>query len=401
VFSLDTAAFDGSLQQATQRLSAAEVSIAPLEKSLASADAVVQRFKKLAQGVEAYCKEKVAAKQRTEVTTLQQRQTAASQAFSKSSTFDAQPMAEAAALLEKKCEAGELALKNLQAELANAAQPTADFDKLAKRILSAANSGSILEEDAQALRSTFMEEQANLRTALATTLSFNPSALAQARQAIADWLNARTWIVDEVEKRDLAKVHAKWVSSHKTDVFRPSCKLQLDNLLLSTRPASASKVKTLLKLLAATNDTERLEAMNERDQLVEKSKKWGDQKFSAGLLKQVWGATKGLAKGGNGSVKGGFDLADVEKAIAGWIAAGDDPDGAASNLHVPGGGRPQFKGDKDPNRHIIQANFISYWAGNEVDIHVEVGTFEGKTIYGSDGAHIPTATLTKMGQRIT
>jgi hypothetical protein len=99
---------------------------------------------------------------------------------------------------------------------------------------------------------------------------------------------------------------------------------------------------------------------------------FGDGRFTSGMLRDIWRAVKGTrtASPANGSIAGTHPLGEVEAAIGTWRSVGSS--GALTNFHVPGGGRPQAKWEKDFTRPEVQANFCCFWRNRKVNIHVDV-----------------------------
>lgn len=97
---------------------------------------------------------------------------------------------------------------------------------------------------------------------------------------------------------------------------------------------------------------------------------WGDMMFASGLIGSVWTATKKLRKdGGNGGVGGVYSMNEVQAAIDQWFGGYGD---VLVNLHVPGGGTPECKWEKDYTRPTVECNFVCTWNGRKINIHVTV-----------------------------
>lgn len=401
-FTLDTGALDSALLQAGQRLDGAEPALEALEKALAQAVAPQQRFDQLAQRVATLSGQALDVQARVERTQLEQRLQAARQTFAQSLAFDAQPIAEALTLLENRSAAGEAAHKALDSALAAATPALAAFDQLEQRIDAVLDSGA-LEAAAVQLRTDCQNAMDDARRALARTLQFDAQALSQAQAALSGWTAARAKVLDEVDKRQLVTAYQKAVSAAPDNAVLPRAKARFDKLLCGAATPPAGELKKLFQMLAPADDGERIEALKERDQLVADSKNWGKGVFTNPLLKKVWAsASKVAATGGSGDSIYKCTLEEVEAAIPLWQQASANAVGAVSNLHVPGGGRPQYKNNKDPTRRVIEANFMSIWAGKSVNVHVGITKAGGQDLYGDNG-HIkyPMVTALTSAGRIT
>jgi len=99
---------------------------------------------------------------------------------------------------------------------------------------------------------------------------------------------------------------------------------------------------------------------------------YGNGRFGGGMLNAIWKQVLNVHGDNppNGAIPGLKQLSDVESAIATWRTTGDS--GVLTNFHVPGGGRPQAKWEKNFMRAEVQANFCVKWRGNKVNIHVDV-----------------------------
>jgi hypothetical protein len=99
---------------------------------------------------------------------------------------------------------------------------------------------------------------------------------------------------------------------------------------------------------------------------------YGNGRFSGGMLNAIWKQVLNVHGDNppNGAIPGLRQLSDVESAITTWRSTGDS--GVLTNFHVPGGGRPQAKWEKNFMRAEVKANFCVKWRGNKVNIHVDV-----------------------------
>jgi hypothetical protein len=102
----------------------------------------------------------------------------------------------------------------------------------------------------------------------------------------------------------------------------------------------------------------------------------GDRLFlnhSDEIIKRVWRETKKHAPSTeNCGIGGTYSYTDIVSAIKVWKGRVDA--GLFDSIHVPGGGggKIQDKREKNPSRNEIQANFISDWGGNTIDVHVNL-----------------------------
>lgn len=385
-FALDTTALDDALAQAGQRLDAAEPALEALGKAIAQAAAPLQRFDQLAQRATTVSGQALDAQARSERTQLEQRLQAARQAFAQSLAFDAQPIVEAIALLENRSSAGETALQALESALAAATPALTAYDQLEQRIDAVLDAGALVAAVAQ-LRADCLTAMDDARRALARTLAFDAQALNQAQAALSGWTAARAQVIGEVENRQLDTAYQQARSATPNNAVLPRTKATLDKLLCGLAAPSAGALKKLYVVLAPANDGERNEAFKERDVLEAESKNWGKQHFTNPLLKRVWtSACKVGTSGGSGDSIHKCSLEDVEAAITLWQQADAAAVGAVSNLHVPGGGLPQYKNDKNPTRRAIEANFMSVWAGKPVNVHVGITKANGQDLHAEDGS---------------
>lgn len=127
---------------------------------------------------------------------------------------------------------------------------------------------------------------------------------------------------------------------------------------------------------------------------------YGNQHFTSGMLKDIWKAAV-KAQGDNppnGSIGGVWPLSTVEGAIDAWRSTANS--GVLSNFHVPGGGRPQAKWEKNFVRAEIQANFCVRWRGNRINIHVDVEPRSYFDVYGDevDWSLIPQSIRAQLGR---
>lgn len=394
-FALDSGAFDAALAQAAQRLDQAEPALQALEQALAQAAGPAQRFDQLAQRVPGIAGQALDPQARAERNTLEQRLQAARQAFGQSLVFDPQPVTAAQSALETRCSAGETALQQLQAALVPANAVVARFAPLEQRIDAAIDNGT-LDVAARNLRTDCEDAIAAARRAVAQTLSFDAAALTQAQNALSAWIAARAQVLDQLEQRQLRNAYDNARLQAPNNAVLLRTKERLDKLLCAFAPPPATELIKLFKMLAPANDGERLDASKERDQLVTESKNWGKQAFTNALLKKVWAsASKVGTTGGSGDSIEKCTLEEVELAIPLWVAQNANAVGVVSNLHVPGGGLPQYKYDKNPTRRVVECNFISLWAGKPVNVHVGITKANNHDLYQQNG-HIAEATVTEL-----
>lgn len=400
-FTLDTTALDNALAQAGQRLDAAEPALEALGKAIAQAAAPLQRFDQLAQRVATVSGQALDAQARGERTQLEQRLQAARQAFAQSLAFDAQPIAEAIASLETRSSAGESALKALESALAAATPALAAFDQLEQRIDAVLDAGA-LEAGVAQLRTTCQTAMDDARRALARTLSFDAQALNQAQAALSGWTAARAIVIGEVENRQLRAAYQQARSAAPANAVLPRSKASLDKLLCGLAAPSAGALKKLYIVLAPANDSERNEAFTERNLLEAESKSWGKKFFTNDLLAKVWAsASKVGTSGGIGVTIGKCSLEDVEAAILLWQQANASAVGVVSNLHVPGGGRPQYKNDKNATRNGVEANFMSVWAGQVVNVHADITVTNQGPMYIDNRINWPLVQSLKAAGRLS
>jgi hypothetical protein len=111
---------------------------------------------------------------------------------------------------------------------------------------------------------------------------------------------------------------------------------------------------------------------------------YGNSQFASGMVKTIWAAAKKVRSDSpaNGAIANVHALGDVEAAIRTWSQTNDD--GILTNFHVPGGGRPQAKWEKDFTRPQVQANFCCYWRSNKINIHVDVELTSYFAAYGDE-----------------
>lgn len=394
-FGLDSGALEAALAQAGQRLDAAELALQALEQALAQAAGPAQRFDQLAQRVPGVTGQALDAQARGERTALEQRLQSARQAFGQRLAFDAQPITDAQVLLESRCSSGEAALQQLQSALSAATPVAAAFDPLEQRIDAVLDAGT-LDPAAVRLRTDCEDAMADARRAVARTLQFDAAALTQARVTLSAWIDARAKVLDELEQRQLRSVYDKARASAPGNAVLLRAKDRLDKLLCAFAAPPAAELKKLFKMLAPADDGERIDALKERDRLVDESKVWGKQQFGNALLKKVWAsASKVGTVGGSGDSIQNCTLEEVEAAILQWQAASANAVGAVSNLHVPGNGRPQYKHDKNPTRRVVECNFMSIWAGKSVNVHVGITKANGQNLHGTNG-HITEAMVNQL-----
>jgi len=113
-------------------------------------------------------------------------------------------------------------------------------------------------------------------------------------------------------------------------------------------------------------------ALNQTENEDNAATSYGDGRFVSGMLKEIWKAVKArrTESPANGSIPGTHSLGEVEAAISTWRSVGSS--GVLTNFHVPGGGRPQAKWEKDFTRPVVEANFCVFWRARKVNIHVDV-----------------------------
>lgn len=115
-------------------------------------------------------------------------------------------------------------------------------------------------------------------------------------------------------------------------------------------------------------------AMAQRAAEKEAALEEGDRLFaghSSKIIKGVWKVTRKHAPAAiNTSIGGTYSLAEINAAIDAWGTRVDV--GPFTRTFVPGGGAIQDKREKDKSRNEIQANFISDWEGNMINVHVNL-----------------------------
>lgn len=228
--------------------------------------------------------------------------------------------------------------------------------------------------------------------------------LDQLLQPVEDWLTAREKVVTEAERRDIAGKYSSYIAkpSNQHDPVMPRVKKRFDLLLSGMDEPPTSDLRECFVLLGAENPSEDLEGHNLREAEQAKAVAWGKTVFTSGLLQAIWkktcesATTKGPAK----SIEG-YRLEDVEAAITIWESRAGEALGSVANMHVPGGARPQCKKGKNVTRPDIQANFISFWSGFEVDVHVCIRSCSAGSIDALKNADHPRINQLIQAGRIT
>ncbi|RZJ07848.1 MAG: hypothetical protein EOP39_15330 [Rubrivivax sp.] len=205
-------------------------------------------------------------------------------------------------------------------------------------------------------------------------------------QSIEKWLEARDRLLKLVKARDVDKSYKAQLQKNSQDGLLINAKKRLDDMVKGTVTPTDKQIQTVMVIVAPKNDEEWLARSNFKDASTADAAKWGDNGLSNSLLKQVWKNSANAAKAGDQpKTITGFSLENVEVAIKAWQAARNDAPLAVSNMHVPGRGRPQYKADKNVTRREIQANFISFWNGKQINQHVDIATCSDGPLYNDEG----------------
>lgn len=216
--------------------------------------------------------------------------------------------------------------------------------------------------------------------------AFRAPLLAKAKPILA-WLAARESLVDLVKSRNVEASYKAYRQKSPQDGMLLRAKERLDEMLAGSGTPTDKQILTLMIILAPQGDSELLERMKIREGSVDEAAAWGDTALKNGLLRKVWRNSAKAAKAGGGqpeTIKG-ESLEVVEAAIQAWRAVRHDAPLSVSNMHVPGGGRPQYKADKNVTRADIQANFMSAWNGRMINQHVEIVTSNRGQLYDANG----------------
>jgi hypothetical protein len=367
------AQLDTAPAKLTSVLDAADQTLQSLQQALAAAQAQIDRFVQLEKSAATATGLAIDPAARAPRSDLEAKMLAAKREVARTLSFD--PATLDAAALKGSVDAAEPQVQALSQAAAAVAAMNTRFTQLAQRCTLATGNAAALSN---AALQPCQQQLTAAKQGLARTLAFDKAALDAALLACGNWATARELVFDKVEARAVSKTYDAEMKkkANANNGLLPKLKSRLDVLLAAAAAPPADELLDLLVLLAPIDAKEQLARSKLNDTYVEDSLKWGTAKFTNPLLKEVWKATSKGVKGGDVGTISGYTLEQVEAAIPLWAAAGANAPGAVSNLHTPGGGggRPQYKQEKDVTRAVVQANFISQWSSNSVNVHVEVTT---------------------------
>jgi len=197
----------------------------------------------------------------------------------------------------------------------------------------------------------------------------------------------------------------KWMQDAKTQTELPKVSQALKNVVKAAQEverliAEDLKARNAKSQKMANASAQFMAAMNQSQAEDDAATLYGNGRFGSGMLNTIWKQV--LAVHGdnppNGAIPGIKSMADVEAAITTWRSTGSS--GVLTNFHVPGGGRPQAKWEKNFMRAEVQANFCVKWRGNKVNIHVEVDPKSYFDKYASevDWTLVPQSIRTQLGR---
>ena len=364
------AQLDAGPAQLASWLDAADQTLHSLQQAQTTAQAQIDRFVQLEKSIVAATGLAVDPAARAPRADLEAQLRAAKQDVARKLAFDAATLD--AGPLSGRIDSAEPEVLKLGKAAAAVVGLNTGHTQLAQRYTAATgNAGGGLSNIAL---QTCQQQLLAAKQNLARTLSFDGAALDGAVLACEGWIVARSKVFDEVEARNVRKMYDADVAkkANANNALLPKLKGQLDNLLGNDAVPAAAELRKLYVLLAPKDGNEQIERSKLNDTLEAESVQWGNKAFTNNVLLQVWKATAKGYKSGNADTITGFSLEQVEAAIPLWSSIGTNAVGAVSNFHTPGGGRPQYKQEKDVTRAVVQANFISQWRSTSVNVHVEI-----------------------------